>query len=137
MAQSFLGSNPGTQITDALEPELLDETAINNETITGTAVEVNFPGKVIAVAEVGAMAATAELDIEVQGADNSAFDENVVSFGHFDAIGDADDNEVRVLAIAGWKRYMRAIAINGVAADAAVRVVLRPADWSQSNTRTA
>lgn len=136
MPQAFLGANPGTTVKDALEPELLDAT-INNETTDGTPVQVNFPGRVIVVAEVGAIAATGALDVEVQGADNQAFDQGVVSYGHFDTITDADDSDVRVLAVHAWKPWMRASGTNGVAVDAAVRVVVRPGDWQVGDARTA
>lgn len=137
MPQAFLGSNPGTNIKDALEPELNDSTA-ETASDTGAWTEVNFPGEVVAVVDVGAVTGTSvTVDIEVEGADDDS-GTNAVSLGKFDTITDASDDEVRILALRGWKRFMRAdIVVAGTSPSAVVPVVLRPKDYLQGDGATA
>ena len=137
MPQAFLGSNPGTQIEDALAPSLMAAETVNNETTTGEWTEVNFPGKVAVVLDLGALAATKALTVRIEGADDDA-DSYLEVLGVFGPIDGDDDGQERVLLVAGWKRYMRAVAINSAAVDAVVTsVTVVPAEFHQSNTRTA
>lgn len=136
MSQAFLGANPGTVVQDALEPELLDAT-VSADITSVTWVEVNFPGCVAVVAELGAIADTVTgLDIEVVGADDDS-GTNQVSFGRFSAIDGADDGQARVLVVEAYKPYMGVLVDYTGSGNAPVRVVLRPKEWWLGNTRTA
>src|SRR5690606_9909360 len=117
MAQSFLGPNPGTVVRDALAPELFDD-AVQNDTVDGDWVEVNFPGCVAVVAEIGTVDAGAALDVEVQGADDPDGSGGVVSYGRFAAIDGDDDGQVRVLVADVYKPYMRVVATESGNAEA-------------------
>lgn len=136
MAQAFLGANPGTTVKDVLEPELLDDT-VSADISTPTWVEVNFPACVAVVAELGAIdAGVTGLDIEVVGADDDS-GTNQVSYGRFAAIDGDSDNQERVLLADVFKPFMAVLVDHTGTGDAAVRVVLRPKDYWQGNTRTA
>jgi len=137
MPQSFLGVNPGTTVKDALEPALMSAETVNNETTTGSWVEVNFPADLVAVMELGAQAASVDLDVEIQGADDTS-GTNLVSYGHFDSVDANDDNEDRFLSVQVYKPYVRAVAIEAGSADAVIdKVTLRPSSHWLGNTRTA
>ncbi|HEX7099348.1 MAG TPA: hypothetical protein VF377_08895 [Acidimicrobiia bacterium] len=140
MSQAFLGANPGTVVTDALAPTLMEAETVNGETTTGAWVEVGFPGDCVVVLELGSMAAAASLDVEIQGSDDGddVSPEGLVSFGHFDTVGGSDDNEVRILDIQCYKRYVRAVATESGAADAVVsKITLAPPQFRMGNERTA
>jgi len=136
MAQAFLGANPGTTVKDTLEPELFDGT-VSADVSSATWVEVNFPACVAVVAELGAIdAGVTGLDIEVIGADDKQ-GTNQVSYGRFAAIDGSDDNQERVLVADVFKPYMAVLVDHSGSGSAAVRVVVRPKDYWQGNTRTA
>jgi hypothetical protein len=135
MPQGPLISNPGTNVKDALEPVLHNSTITGD--VTATWVEVNFPGHVVVVAELGTIdAGVTGLDIRVVGADDGS-GTNQVELGRFAAITGASDNQVRTLAVRGWKRYMAVIVDHSGTGNAVTKVVVRPKDWRQSNTATA
>ena len=115
---------------------MLDAT-VSADVSSVTWVEVNFPGRVVAVAELGAIdAGVTGLNIEVVGADDDS-GTNQVSMGRFATIDGADDNQDRHLALAGWKRWMGVLVDHVGSGNAAVRVVLRPQDDQVGNARTA
>lgn len=137
MPQAFLGANPGTQIKDASAPALLDNADVTGD-VTGTAVAVNFPGRVAVLAELTAVnGTTVTLDLEVQGADDESFTENVVSLGHFDSIAEGDEGETRVLTVHAWKPWMRVVATETNLTDTDITVTVVPADHLTGNTRSA
>ncbi len=137
MPQAFLGSNPGTTIEDASEPELQDDTAVTTSA-TGAWVEVNYAWDAVAVVDIGAVTGTSVLiDIEVQGADDAAA-LNLVSFGKFDTIDESSDGEKRVLHLGGLKAFMRVdVVVAGSTPSGVIPVHIRPAGHWQGNTISA
>lgn len=101
----------GTFAQDKLAIVLLDETALAADK-TGTAVESGKPAEVRIELVTGDVASTASdtLDVEIQGADNKAFDEGVVSYGKFSTVAGTDDNVTRYLQARVYKPYIRAVA---------------------------
>src|SRR5690606_27595393 len=136
MAQSFLGPNPGTVVRDALAPKLFDGSVVS-DTVDGDWVEVNFPGCVAVVAEIGAADSSAALDVEVQGADDPDGPGGVVAYGRFAAIGEDDDNQVRVLVADVYKPYMRVTATESGGGEVELTVWVGPKDFWQGSERTA
>jgi hypothetical protein len=137
MPQAYLGANPGTTIEDALEPELLDDASVSAD-VTVTWVAVNFPATVVVVTTLGTIAAgVTNFEIEVEGADDTSAT-NLVSYGRFAPIDGSDDDETRVLTVDVFKPYMGVtIDYEGTGAVEDVKIVVRPKDWQQGNTRTA
>lgn len=110
-ATGLLG--PGTLVRDALAYELLDATVTGANDGAHTAVLVSRPGRVAVFLETGSVTgSTPTLDVELQGADNSAFSEGVVSYGAFPQIGD-EDNAEYVLEATVFKPYMRVVTAAG------------------------
>jgi hypothetical protein len=137
MPQAFLGANPGTSIQDSLEPVLMTAETVSNATTTGTWIQVNFPADLVAVLEVGSMASTAALEVEIQAADDTSAT-NLVSLGRFAAVGDTDDDQDRFLSVQVYKPFVRALATESATADAVVdKITLRPKEHVLGNTRTA
>ncbi len=136
MPQGFLGVNPGTQIEDALEPVLHASTVTADVTVVWVAV--NFPATVVVVAELGTIVAgVTALDIEVEGADDASAT-NLVSYGRFGPINGTDDADTdRVLTVDVFKPYLGVTIDHTGTGDAPVKIVVRPKDWRQGNTRTA
>ncbi len=135
MPQAFLGANPGTTVEDALEPELYDATATGDVTVTWVAV--NFPATVCVVATLGTVGASVTgADIEVVGADDTSAT-NIVSYGRFAPIDEADDDQVRVLTVDVFKPFMGITLDHTGTGDVPVKIVVRPKDWQLGNTRTA
>ncbi len=136
MPQAFLGANPGTTVEDFLEPELYDAVATADVTVTW--VQVNFPCDVAVVAELGTIVVgVTGLDIEVVGADDASAT-NLVSYGRFAPINGTDDADTeRVLVAAVFKPFLGVTIDHTGTGNAPVKVVVRPKDFWQGNTRTA
>ena len=140
MAQAFLGANPGTFVTDAEAPILLEDEDVQNTTVTGDWVEVDFPGNCVVVLELGAAAASSNLRVEIEGSDDgdSISPSGVVSYGAFDSIGGDDDNEIRVMDAQIYKKYVRAVATESGNAEVTIKsVTLAPPQFHMGNSRTA
>jgi hypothetical protein len=138
MAQASLTPGPGPVVRDALEYELLDVAVEDDAGSTGAAVEVDWPCDVQAVVDVGVMdAGVTQAEITIQGADNSAFDENVIDYGRFSDVGASDDGQVRQMKLDILKRFVRAVLVTAGTGTTTVTVTLRPPDWSWDNTSTA
>jgi len=126
---------PGTYVKDALEPVLQNGTI--NANATGSAVQVDFPHDVQVVATVtGAVTGTTPtLDIEVQGADDSGFTTNVVSYGRFGQLVTADQNSAKshVLQARVYKKYMRIKSVVGGTSPVftTTKVVVRPREYQR------
>jgi hypothetical protein len=124
----------GTLVRDALAAELFDATVASDTTTTGTAVHVAHP-HLVGIEAVVSGSGIGSLDIEIQGADNSDFDEGVVSYGHFDAIADAD---TRFLNAYVAKAYMRAVVVStGTTTDADIVVTVREPHDRRTPSTTA
>jgi hypothetical protein len=134
---------PGTYVKDNIEPVLLNATvtASGND----TAVEVDYPHDVRVVCAVtGAVSGTSPtLDIEVQGADDSAFTTNKVSYGRFAQLtaSDASSATVHYLQARVYKKYMRTVRTIGGSASptfTTVQVQVRSREWERvAKTDTA
>lgn len=131
---------PGTLVKDSLEPVLLNATASTSG--NDTAVEVDFPHDVQAVAVVtGTVTGTSPtLDIEIQGADDSGFTTNVVSYGRFKQLvaADASSATTHVLQCRIYKKYVRTVrAVGGTSpVFTTTKVVLRSREWQRSAKST-
>lgn len=105
---------PGTLVRDSLAYTLINAT-VSADT-THTAVQVSKPGLVgvhVLVTGVVTGSSTPTLNIEVQGADDSAFTTNVVSHGRFKALVAADASSAfeHKLVVMSQKQYMRAVSV--------------------------
>lgn len=101
----------GTFAQDKLAIVLLDDDALDAD-VTGDAVESGKPAEVRIELVTGDVASTASdtLDVEIQGADNEAFDEGVVSYGKFSTVTGTDDDVTRYLQARVYKPWIRAVA---------------------------
>lgn len=138
MSQKFLGPNPGTPVRDYLALHLLDLNAAASTTVGDVKVS-GWPHKVVFELVLGTLTGTGlDVDVEVEGADNLAFDSGVVSYGHFDAIGASDDGETRHLEAEVYKPYLRATAtISGSGPAVTLDLYVRPPHTDRATTRTA
>lgn len=105
---------PGHFAKDDLAVNLLadlDLTPADANAANGTAVQVAKPGLVQAILTLPATVAGTSLTatVEVQGASNSDFDEDVVSFGRFADIATTDDGDVRRFTFQCYSQYVRAV----------------------------
>ncbi len=107
---------PGTLVRDALAPALHTGATLNAAGSTnGTAVEVSKPGDVrVFLVTSTVTGTTPTLDVELQGADDTAFTVNKVSYGRFAQLSGGSQSAVtRVLDMDVFKRYMRAVVTVG------------------------
>lgn len=137
MAQSFLGPNSGSLVRDALAPVLVNEAALAASQDDAW-VEVQRVGAVAWFAETGTVTGTSVVcDIEIQGADDAS-GTNLVSYGKFATITEADDDAVRVLETMVFKPYVRAsTVVSGTTPVIPVTVKGRQIHDRRSDARTA
>jgi hypothetical protein len=99
---------PGTLVSDASAPELLDGSNVT-ATGQGSAVEVGYLGHVRAMLALGTCTGTTtSLDLKVQGSDDSGFSSGVVDYGEFPTKDQDDDSTTSFLDIVVQHRYVRA-----------------------------
>lgn len=131
---------PGTLVSDSLAAELLNTTVASAGTVNGTAVEVPYPAEVAVELATGTVTGTTvTFDVEIQGADDSGFTTNVVSYGRFATLTEASDNVTRYLEARVYKRYMRARHITaGTTPSVPVVIKVREPHYQRVNaTRSA
>ena len=109
---------PGTLVTDAIAVDIFAGVTLNAAgTTSGTVQQLDKPGQVQVEMITGTVTGTSPtLDVEVKGADDSAFTTNVVSFGRFSQLsgtGSAQTGLTRRLFARVDKKYVRATVIVG------------------------
>jgi hypothetical protein len=107
---------PGSYVKDAASVNLATGATLNAAGSTnGTVVEVLWPGETRIQLTTGTVAGTSPTaDIEVKGADDAAFTQNVVSYGRFSGLtGGAQSNVDRWLEADVYARYVRATVVLG------------------------
>jgi hypothetical protein len=129
---------PGSYVKDAASPNLAGGSTLNAAGSTnGTVVEVLWPADTRVQLITGTVSGTSPtLDVELKGADDLAFTQNVVSFGRFAALtGGAQSNVSRFLEADVYKRYVRATVVLGgtTPSYAGTQIVLRPDAYLQTN----
>lgn len=105
---------PGSVVRDALATDLLSGlTLTGTGTVTGTAMEIGWPGKVQFVATTGTVTGTTPtLSIDIQGCETSDFSTDpVVTLGTI-SFGDEDDTDHAIVVDVDAK-YVRAVATKG------------------------
>ena len=111
MAQATRTVGPGTTIRDAKTASnvILAQGNVSADANT-TEITVDRPCLVNVEMVLGTIASgVSDFDVEIQGSDVSGFGSGVVSYGHFDTVGPADDDTTRVLSCQVYKKYMRAV----------------------------
>jgi hypothetical protein len=100
---------PGTVVRDALAPDLIDDGI----------VELSWTGEIQFVLE--GDGSTSGYSVTVQGADNAAFDSNVVDIVHFTGVGASETHQITTYLD---KRYVRVAAAAGTAGGVTLTPVL-------------
>ncbi len=124
---------PGTVVRDALGANLAaGATLTAAATVTGTVVEINSPQDIAIELATGTVASTgnsATLSVEIQSADNLAFNSGVVSHGRFAALSGTDaaqSNVTRLLSVVIQKRYARATLVIGGTSPSYAGTTIKP-----------
>ena len=102
---------PGTLVSDALATganALYTGTISSATTTNGTATELIHPRWVQFILDTGTLTGTGQGRVSIQGADDSGFTTNVVSYAAFPEISESDDDVVFETTGYVDSRYIRA-----------------------------
>lgn len=124
---------PGTVVRDALGFNLAAGATLNAAgTTSGTVAEINSPQEIsfeLATGTVTSTGNSATINVELQSADNLAFNVGVVSHGRFSAGSGTDaaqSNTTKLLRAVVQKRYARATVILGGTAPVYTGTTIKP-----------
>ena len=141
MAQATRTVGPGTTIRDAKTASnviLAQGNVSANTTTAASSLQVDRPCLVNVELVVGTVAAgVTAFEIEVFGSDASNGTGNVVSYGRFQDITNADDNTTRVLAAQVYKPYMHVVMTHSGSGNANVGVFVRTPYDRRTDSTTA
>jgi len=141
MAQATRTVGPGTTIRDAKTASnvILAQGNVSADTTTASSsLQVDRPCMVNLELVVGTVAAgVTAFEVEIFGSDDSSGLTNVVSYGRFQDITNADDNTTRVLSAQVYKQYMHVVMDHSGTGNANVGVFVRTPHDRRTDSTTA
>ena len=141
MAQATRTVGPGTTIRDAKTASnvILAQGNVSADTTTASSsLQVDRPCMVNVELVVGTVAAgVTAFEVEIFGSDDSSGLTNVVSYGRFQDITNADDNTTRVLSAQVYKQYMHVVMDHSGTGNANVGVFVRTPHDRRTDSTTA
>ena len=141
MAQATRTVGPGTTIRDAKTASnvILAQGNVSADTTTASSsLQVDRPCMVNLELVVGTVAAgVTAFEVEIFGSDDSSGLTNVVSYGRFQDITNADDNTTRVLSAQVYKQYMHVVMDHSGTGNANVGVFVRTPHDRRTDRTTA